>query len=196
MVNNLIGQAVQFDIKGMKGDGIVVGYCPSPEQWEIRYSYEVDEGPYKGKRIASTICACREEMIRVYPVHFRKFRVIWTNCVAYDVYEPSIPVRPGSFYGHSTITHIEVDGKNQVYGQIGFNELPLWIDDLPAMSEQRFAAVKAFHQSHYDRAVNLIYARYWDHLSTTTNQLRIGSGEIEEYFPNRDEAKAWGRSEE
>lgn len=196
MINQLIGQAVQFDIKGMKGDGIITGYCPSPEQWEIRYSYEVDEGPYKGKRIASTICACKEEMIKVYPVKIDKFWVIGTNYVVYNVYEPSIPVRAGAFYGHSTITHVEVDGKIQVYGRIGTNDLTPEINALPAMTDDRSTAVRAFMQTHCDRAVNLIYAKYLDHLSTTTNRLRIESGEIEEYFPNRDEAKAWGRSEE
>lgn len=196
MGNELIGQAVQFKAGSSRGHGIITNYLKDIAQFEIRYCHRSAEWPYTGKLIVSTVRVYEEEMIKVYPVKIDKFWVIGTNYIVYNVYEPSIPVRAGAFYGHSTITHVEVDGKIQVYGRIGTNDLTPEINALPAMTDDRSTAVRAFMQTHCDRAVNLIYAKYLDHLSTTTNRLRIESGEIEECFPNRDEAKAWGRSEE
>ena len=196
MGNELIGQAVQFKAGSSRGHGIITNYLKDIAQFEIRYCHRSAEWPYTGKLIVSTVRAYEEDMIKVYPVKIDKFWVIGTNYVVYNVYEPSIPVWPGAFYGHSTITHVEVDGKIQVYGRIGSNDITSELNALPVMTYQRSDSIHEFMQTHYDRAINLIYARYWDHLSTTTNRLQIESGEIEEYFSGRDEAEAWDRSEE
>ena len=62
---------------------------------------------------------------------------------------------PSSIMGeHSTITHIE----GRCYGQVGTERLPRWIDALPAMTEERSAAVRSWHALNYGRAYEAIEA--------------------------------------
>lgn len=57
---------------------------------------------------------------------------------------------------HSTITYFD----GVCYGRVGTIDLPAELDALPARSETRSTAVRAFHASEYDRAYNAILAAF------------------------------------
>lgn len=58
--------------------------------------------------------------------------------------------------GHSTIRHIE----GRPFGRIGTERLPAELDALPPRSEERYAAVKAWHAARYERAYAMIESAY------------------------------------
>lgn len=81
----------------------------------------------------------------------RKSRIIGTRIDVYVVWEPSALTGQ-----HSSLTTI--DGK--WYGRVGTRPLPAALDALPAMSDERYNAVKRFHEEQYQEAYALIIATH------------------------------------
>lgn len=76
-----------------------------------------------------------------------KTKLIGTNRVVFSAWEPT-----EFAVGHSVVTTIE----GKWYGRIGSRRLPEELESLPAMSASRSKAVRAWHQSEYQRAYAII----------------------------------------
>ena len=96
------------------------------------------------------------------------YRIIATDFVVIQACEPC--------NGHSTLQTF--DGKS--YGRIGSRKLPHDIDLLPGMSEERYVAVKAWHDREYQEAYDTIEALFPEVKGMV--QVR-GMGEIEVVVP-------------
>lgn len=79
-------------------------------------------------------------MTNTNSITVQKTRIIGTRLDVYSAWEP--------YAGHSTLTH--VDGVR--YGRIGTAPLPAALEALPAMSDERSRAVRAWHADEYRRA--------------------------------------------
>jgi len=79
-------------------------------------------------------------------------RIIGTRLVVYSAYE----------YGDGTTrTHSTVQNFNGRYwGRIGCASLPAELDALPARSDERWAAVRTWQASEYERAYAAIVATF------------------------------------
>lgn len=78
-----------------------------------------------------------------------KTRIIGTKCDVYSAWE----VDHGD---HSTIQHI--DGVR--YGRVGTRRLPAELEALPARTQERSDAVRAFHAKQYQEAYLAIYEKH------------------------------------
>lgn len=84
-----------------------------------------------------------QEAINIYHdlgngMYAHKYGILTTSFVCYNVYESS-----SLFGNHSSITRHETYG---YLADITTRRLPAELDALPAMSDERYQAVKAFHQ--------------------------------------------------
>lgn len=88
-------------------------------------------------------------------VWVHRFNLIGTRAVVHQVYEPT--GAPGRSYTHGSIT----TGPDGTWlGRIGTGDLPADLDALPARSDERYDAVKAWQAAEYDRAYAAILAAY------------------------------------
>jgi len=97
-----------------------------------------------------------DEYRSVGDVIVNRFRIIGTRTLVYQALE-----RWSSENGigsHSSLT--SVDGRDGWYGRVGTKRLPANLDALPAMTQERFDAVDAWHGQEYDRAYAAIIAAY------------------------------------
>jgi hypothetical protein len=75
----------------------------------------------------------------------RSYKIIGTQIRVYEAWEP--------YEGHHTLTHIDSPTKfGEAWGLIGTAPLPSELAALPAYSDERYDAVKAFYASEYERA--------------------------------------------
>ena len=79
----------------------------------------------------------------------RRIEIIGSTETVFEVYEPTTGVMAGD---HSSITRIG----DQWYGRLGTRRLTPELAALPAMSDERIAAVDAFHAEQYEEAYRLI----------------------------------------
>ena len=77
----------------------------------------------------------------------RRYRIIGTRSIVYDAWEPAQPAD-----GHSMLT----GHGGQWWGQIGSGPLPAEVDALPAWSDARSRAFRAWQRREHARAYTLI----------------------------------------
>jgi len=84
----------------------------------------------------------------------RRYRILGTQTVVYDAWEPDVrTARTGDgFFGHAMLTH----HAGRWWGQIGTGPLPASVDALPARSEARGLAYRAWEAAEHERAYVLI----------------------------------------
>lgn len=116
-----------------------------------------------------------------------RFQVLTTGIVVYKVWEQTeFP------YGHSTITRL--DGIGGWLGQVTSRRVPADIDSLPAMTDERISAVRAWMAENEKESVDAIFEAFPHLLDRflvqSETRARITSGEIEEYFESVSAAAA------
>lgn len=95
--------------------------------------------------------------------------IIGTTCVIFSVWEK------GQITGtHSTITTIN----GEWYGRVGTERLPADLDALPAYSNERAAAVRAWQLRRYERAYDIIAHSEYGHEAMNG---RYSMGQVEIY---------------
>jgi hypothetical protein len=90
-----------------------------------------------------------------------RYNIIGTNLFVHEVYEPS-PSNGAHFASHHSLMSGSTYGQPGTLGKVGTRDLPADIDALPARSDERYHAVRAFHQAQYDEAYALILRAFPD----------------------------------
>lgn len=85
------------------------------------------------------------------PVRTHTNKIIGTKVRVFSAWEPSSYCGP-----HSTLMTLG----GQVHGRIGSRRLPAELDRLPAMTEERSTAVRAWLNAQYEEAYQHIIAEY------------------------------------
>jgi len=84
-----------------------------------------------------------------YLIH--RYAISGTNLTVYEVREPSELCGP-----HSNIMRHKHPHHSGYWGELGTRRLPPELDSLPAMSEERASAVRAYHDALYSLAYEAI----------------------------------------
>lgn len=88
-----------------------------------------------------------------------KFNVIGTDLWIFQAWEPSGRAANGRPWRHSSLTTIDACCE-QTMGKVGTRDLTPELEALPAYSEERFAAVTAWHEAQYQEAYTAILAAF------------------------------------
>ena len=96
-----------------------------------------------------------------------RYRIIGTSMVIHKAYEPTVLSGLNWEEGkpaHSSLTSFdEYRHEHGVfYGEVGSRRLTPELDSLPAMTQERSEAVKAYHRTNYARAFDSILAAFPD----------------------------------
>ena len=103
-------------------------------------------------------------------VFVKRIPICASNCVVYGAYSPA-----KNYEGFSSF--MSVNGES--CGRVGTESLPKELAMLPAFTDERYKAVKAFHAMNYERAYAAILAEY-PHLKDARRDM----GEISEWVEN------------